>query len=119
VDADRSPTNVRVVPDLGDELLIVIDRLGALLGSVAIWEMEDDVGLRAQFADGKALDVAEPLDSRCMAVPVPRSGQPPRTRRSSRSQERHSRRREGAAGTSLRGCRPTPSPRIRSRSTDV
>jgi len=48
VDADRSPTNVRVVPDLGDELLIVIDRLGALLGSVAIWEMEDDVGLQRQ-----------------------------------------------------------------------
>jgi hypothetical protein len=49
VDADRSPTKVRVVPDLGDELLIVIDRLGALLGSVAIWEIEDDVGLPAPF----------------------------------------------------------------------
>ena len=44
MDADRSPTNVRVVPDLGDELLIMIDRLGALLGSVAVWEIEDDVG---------------------------------------------------------------------------
>ena len=55
MDADRSPTNVRVVPDLGDELLMVIDRLEALLGSVAIWEIEDDVGLPAPFADGKAL----------------------------------------------------------------
>jgi len=55
VDADRSPRNVRVVPDLGDELLIAIDRLEALLGSVAVWEIEDDVGLPAPFADGKAL----------------------------------------------------------------
>jgi hypothetical protein len=55
VDADRSPTNVRVVPDLGDELLIVIDRLEALLGSMAVWEVEDDVGLPAPFADRKAL----------------------------------------------------------------
>jgi hypothetical protein len=55
VDADRCPTNVRVVPDLGGELLIVIDRLEALLGSMAIWEIEDDVGLPAPFADGKAL----------------------------------------------------------------
>jgi hypothetical protein len=46
VDTARLPTNVCVVPDLGDELLIAIDRLGALLGSVAIWEMEDDVVLR-------------------------------------------------------------------------
>jgi len=55
VDTARSPRNVRVVPDLGDELLIVIDRLEALLGSMAIWEIEDDVGLPAPFADGKAL----------------------------------------------------------------
>jgi len=55
VDADRSPTNVRVVPDLGDELLIVIDRLEALLGSMSIWQIEDDVGLPAPFADRKAL----------------------------------------------------------------
>lgn len=37
---------MRVVPELRDELLIVVDRLKALLGSVAVWEMEDDVGLR-------------------------------------------------------------------------
>jgi len=55
VDTAGSPTNVRVVPDLGDELLLVIDRLEALLGSMAIWEMEDDVGLPAPFAGGKAL----------------------------------------------------------------
>ena len=44
MDADRSSTNVRVVPDLGDELLIAIVRLEALLGSVAVGEIEDDVG---------------------------------------------------------------------------
>jgi hypothetical protein len=55
VDFARSPTNVRVVPDLGDELLMVIDRVEALLGSVAVWQIEDDVGLPAPFADGKAL----------------------------------------------------------------
>ena len=55
MDTAGSPTNVRVVPDLGDELLLVIDRLEALLGSMAIWEMEDDVGLPAPFAGGKAL----------------------------------------------------------------
>jgi hypothetical protein len=71
VDAARSPTNVRVVPDLGDELLIVIDRLEALLRSVAVWEIEDDVGLPAPFADGKALgamqtvaDVVRPTQGR-------------------------------------------------------
>jgi hypothetical protein len=55
VDADRLPTNVRVVPDLGDELLVVIGRLEALLGSMAVWEIEDDVELPPPFADGKAL----------------------------------------------------------------
>jgi len=71
MDADRSPTNVRVVPDLGDELLVVLDRLEALLGSVAVWEVEDDVGLPAPFADGKALgalrivaDVVRPTQGR-------------------------------------------------------
>ena len=55
MDFDCLPTNVRVVPDLGDELLMVFDRLEALLGSVAVWEGEDDVGLPAPFAEGKAL----------------------------------------------------------------
>ena len=55
MDTARSPTNVRAVPDLGDALLLVIDRLEALLGSMVIWEIEDDVGLPAPFADGKAL----------------------------------------------------------------
>ena len=71
MDADRSPTNVRVVPDLDDELLIVIDRLEALLGSMAIWQIEDDVGLPAPFAHGKALgalqtvaDVVRPTQGR-------------------------------------------------------
>ena len=71
MDTARSPTNVRVVPDLGDELLVVLDRLEALLGSVAVWEVEDDVGLPAAFADGKALgalrivaDVVRPTQGR-------------------------------------------------------
>jgi hypothetical protein len=71
VDAARSPTNVRVVPDLDDELLVAIDRLEALLLSLAVWEMEDEVGLPAPFADGKALsalqavgDVVRPTQGR-------------------------------------------------------
>ena len=83
MDVDRSPTNVRLVPDLGDELLIVIDRLEALLGSMAIWEIEDDVGLPAPFADGKALgalqtvaDVVRPTQGRDEPQLV--SGRPPR-----------------------------------------
>ena len=55
MDIAHPPTNVRVVPDLGDQLLLVIDRLEALLGSLAVWEIEDDVGLPAPFADRKAL----------------------------------------------------------------
>jgi hypothetical protein len=54
VDTARSPTNVRVVPDLRDGLLLAIDRLEALL-----------------FADGKALgalqtmrDVVRPTQGR-------------------------------------------------------
>ena len=52
MDADRSRTNVRVVPDLGNELLIVIDRLEALLGSVGVWEIGTTSGYPAPFADG-------------------------------------------------------------------
>jgi hypothetical protein len=71
VENARPPANVRVVPDLGDELLRVVDRLEALLASMAIWEAEDDVGLPAPFADGKALsalqtvrDVVRPTQGR-------------------------------------------------------
>jgi hypothetical protein len=71
VDTARPPTNVRVVPDLDDELLLAVDRLEALLGSMAIWEKQDDVGLPAPFADGKALralrnvaDVVRPTQGR-------------------------------------------------------
>jgi hypothetical protein len=49
----------------------VFDRLEALLGSVAVWETEDDVGLPTPFADGKALgalqtvaDVVRPTQGR-------------------------------------------------------
>ena len=65
MDADRSRTNVRVVPDLGNELLIVIDRLEALLGSLGVWEIgttsgypapsptgEDAPNARAEVGDG-------------------------------------------------------------------
>ena len=83
MDTARSPRNVRVVPDLGDELLMVIDRLEALLGSMAIWEIEDDVGLPAPFAHGKALgalqtvaDVVRPTQGRDEPQLV--SGRPPR-----------------------------------------
>ena len=50
---------MRVVPDLGDELLMVFDRLEAQLGSVAVWEGEDNVELPAPFAEGKALGVLQ------------------------------------------------------------
>jgi len=58
VDTAR-PTNVRVVPDLDDELLRAIDRLEALLASLAVWEMDAEVGLPAPFADRKALCVLQ------------------------------------------------------------
>ena len=62
---DCLPTNVRVVPDLGDELLMVFDRLEAQLGSVAVWEGEDNVELPAPFAEGKALGALQPWQAWC------------------------------------------------------
>ena len=44
---------MRVVPDLGDELLMVFDRLEAQLGSVAVWEGEDNVELPAPSPRGR------------------------------------------------------------------
>ncbi|MBV9923104.1 MAG: hypothetical protein JOY78_19950 [Pseudonocardia sp.] len=89
MDFDCIPTGVRVVPDLGDELLMVLDRLEALLGSVAVWEIEDGVGLPAPFADGKALgalqtvaDVVRPTqgsgEPRVVSGRLPRRGWPGR-----------------------------------------
>jgi hypothetical protein len=86
VDTARLPTNVRVVPDLGDELLLVIDRIEALLGSVAIWEMEDDVGLPAPFADGKALGALRTVGD--VVRPTYRAGQVGPCRCSTRSASR-------------------------------
>jgi hypothetical protein len=91
VDFDCLPTNVRVVPDLGDELLIVLDRLEALLGSVAVWQLEDRVGLPAPFADGQALGalltvagVVRPTqgrgEPRLVSGRLPRRGWPGRRR---------------------------------------
>ena len=83
MDTAHPPINVRVVPDLGDQLLLVINRLEALLGSLAVWEIEDDVGLPAPFADRKALtalqvvgDVVRPTQQRGEAHVV--SGRLPR-----------------------------------------
>jgi hypothetical protein len=59
VDTARPPANVRLVPDLDDELLRTIDQLEALLASLAVWEMEDDVGLPAPFAGQEALRALE------------------------------------------------------------
>jgi hypothetical protein len=59
MDTARSPTNVRVVPDLDDELLRVIEQLEALLASLAVWEAEDEVGLPAPFADHRVLSALE------------------------------------------------------------
>ena len=91
MDFDCLPTNVRVVPDLGDELLMVFDRLEALLGSVAVWEGEDDVELPAPFAEGKALGalqtvagVVRPIQGRgepqLVSGRLPRRGWPGRRR---------------------------------------
>ena len=93
MDSDCLPTNVRVVPDLGDELLIVIDRLEALLGSVAVWEIEDDVGvtspLRRREGAGRPADrgrrgAANPRTRRTAARVRPaapsRLARPPRCR---------------------------------------
>ena len=71
------PTNVRVAPDLGDELMLVIGRLEALLGCIAVWEVEDDVGLPAPFADRKVLAGRAADRARRGAVVRPN----PRTRR--------------------------------------
>jgi hypothetical protein len=80
----RPPTNVRVVPDLGGELLLALERLEALLLSLATWEAEaDDVGLPPPFENGKALralqavgDVVRPTQARGGAQLV--SGRLPR-----------------------------------------
>ena len=59
VDATRAPTNVRVVPDLDDELLRELDRLEALLVSLAAWEAERGVDLPPPFPQGRALGALE------------------------------------------------------------
>ena len=82
---------MRVVPDLGDELLMVFDRLEAQLGSVAVWEGEDNVELPAPFAEGKALGalqtvagVVRPIQGRgepqLVSGRLPRRGWPGRRR---------------------------------------
>jgi hypothetical protein len=69
----------------------VLDRLEALLGSVAVWEIEDRVGLPAPFADGQALGalltvagVVRPTqgrgEPRLVSGRLPRRGWPGRCR---------------------------------------
>lgn len=83
MDTARSTTNVRVVPDLDDELLLALGRLEALLLSLAVWTAEDDVELPAPFAERRALcalqavaDVVRPTQGRGGQEPV--SGRLPR-----------------------------------------
>ena len=65
VHAVRLLMNARVVPDLGDESLIVIHRLEALLGSMAVWEIEDDVGLPARSPTGRRWAPCRPWQAWC------------------------------------------------------
>jgi hypothetical protein len=53
------PTNLLVVPDLGDELLAVVTQVEELLLTLAIWEDEDDVVLPAPLAGRTALVALE------------------------------------------------------------
>jgi hypothetical protein len=59
VDVARAPTNVRVVPDLDDGLLLALDQVEALVMSLAVWEAEDGVELPAPFAGRKTLNALQ------------------------------------------------------------
>jgi hypothetical protein len=59
VDAARAPTNVRVVPDLDDGLLLALDHVEALVMSLAVWEMQDGVELPVPFAGRKTLNALQ------------------------------------------------------------
>ena len=72
------PTELRVVPDLGDELMFVLGQLEELLLTMAVWESEDGARFPAPFAAGAALaalrevaDAVWPTQSRDEANPVP------------------------------------------------
>lgn len=72
------PDDLRVVPDLGDELLHALGQIEELLLTLTIWEQEDDVHLPEPFARGSALaalnevqDAVRPTQSRHEREPVP------------------------------------------------
>lgn len=72
------PDDLRVVPDLGDELLYALDQVEELLLTLTVWEQEDDVHLPEPFAHGSALvalnevqDAVRPTQSRDEREPVP------------------------------------------------
>jgi hypothetical protein len=74
LDSVRAPTDVRVVPDLDEKLLLALDRVEALLGSLAVWETEDGVELPAPFADRKTLSALQAV--RELVRPTQRRGGP-------------------------------------------
>jgi hypothetical protein len=79
VDTTRSSRNVRVVPDLDDELLLALGRLEALLLSLAARTSEDDVELPPPFVDRRALTALQVVaDVVRPAHPEPVSGRLPR-----------------------------------------
>jgi hypothetical protein len=55
------PTKLVVVPDLGDELLAVVNQVEELLLTLAIWEDEDGVVLPAPLAGRTALVALEAI----------------------------------------------------------
>jgi hypothetical protein len=59
VSTARTTTDIRVVPDLGEELLAAIDRLEGLLSSLALWEKTDGVVLPEPFAGHRVLTALE------------------------------------------------------------
>jgi len=59
VSSARTTTDLRVVPDLGEELLAAIDRLEGLLESLSLWEKADGITLPEPFADRRALTALE------------------------------------------------------------
>jgi hypothetical protein len=72
------PTDLRVVPDLGDELIYVLGQVEELLLTLAVWEQEDGAKFPEPFAQRRALTALEevadaicPTQSRDGRKPVP------------------------------------------------
>lgn len=78
MDGMVEPADLRVVPDLGDELLHALVQVEELLLSLAIWEDEDGAELPEPFAGKVALaaleavgDAVRPTQSHDEGSPVP------------------------------------------------